>query len=369
MAEIRLEHVHKFFGKVHAVKDVSLTVRDGEFVVLLGPSGCGKTTLLRSVAGLERIDAGRISIGGREVTDLPPRKRRIAMVFQSYAVFPHMTIYDNIAFGLRMQKRTAREIEARVRSAAELLHIEDLLERYPAAASGGQRQRIAVARAIAVEPEVLLMDEPLSNLDALLRLEMRAELKHLLADIGATTLYVTHDQVEALSMGDRVAVMNGGTIVQVDDPLSIYRQPADRFVAGFIGNPPMNVVEVSTSVEGEELRIAFGEGVEARVPARDVDARFGSRPVLLGVRAEDISVVEEARPNAVAAEVLVVEPLGSHDLLTVVVGAARLKVIARSGSAIAAGDRIWLALPPDRLWWLDRETGRAMARAGVSSTS
>src|SRR5918992_5539915 len=240
MAEIRLEQVTKLFKQVHAVDDVKLTIADGEFMVLLGPSGCGKTTLLRSIAGLEQIDTGKILIGDREVTDLAPRHRQIAMVFQSYAVFPHMTVFENIAFGLRLAKLRGEEIRKRVADAAELLHIAELLQRYPSQTSGGQRQRIAVARAIAMQSQVLLMDEPLSNLDALLRLEMRAELKRLLKEIGSTTIYVTHDQVEALSMGDRIAVMRAGKLVQVGDPLTIYDTPVDRFVGGFIGNPPMN---------------------------------------------------------------------------------------------------------------------------------
>src|SRR5918999_5545446 len=215
MAEIRLERVTKLFGDVRAVDDVDLTVGDGEFMVLLGPSGCGKTTLLRSIAGLEQIDTGRVRIGERDVTDLPPRKRRIAMVFQSYAVFPHLSVFENIAFGLRMTKVPKPDLKRRVESAADLLHIGDLLARYPSQVSGGQRQRIAVARAIAMEPQVLLMDEPLSNLDALLRLEMRAELKRLLKEIGSTTVYVTHDQVEALSMGDRIAVRRAGKVLQM----------------------------------------------------------------------------------------------------------------------------------------------------------
>src|SRR5690606_27116601 len=218
MAEIVIENAVKKFGNFTAVNNVSLTVHDQEFMVLLGPSGCGKTTLLRAIAGLGMLDSGRIVIGGRDVTYLPPRERNLAMVFQSYAIFPHMTVYDNIAFGLKMRKVDPAETQRRVRQAAELLHIENMLDRYPAKMSGGQRQRVAVARAIAVQSSVLLMDEPLSNLDALLRLEMRAELKRLLAEIKATTIYVTHDQIEAMSMGDRIAVMRDGQIQQVDTP-------------------------------------------------------------------------------------------------------------------------------------------------------
>ena len=239
MAGVRFERVSKIFGKVIATNDVSLTVADGEFIVLLGPSGCGKTTLLRCLAGLEKVDAGRILIGERDVTELAPGRRRIAMVFQSYAVFPHMTLYDNIAFGLKMQKESKATIKERVDSVAELVHIEDLLDRYPAQISGGQRQRVALARAIATKADVLLMDEPLSNLDALLRMEMRAGLKALLRQLGTTTIYVTHDQVEALSMGDRIAVMKAGIIAQVDTPLAVYDYPADTYVGGFVGTPPM----------------------------------------------------------------------------------------------------------------------------------
>ena len=253
MAEITFQEVQKNFGKFAAVDGVDLEVHDREFIVLLGPSGCGKTTLLRCLAGLERVDHGRVFIGGRDATDLQPRQRRIAMVFQSYAVFPHMKVYDNIAFGLRMQKEKKPVIDERVRSSAGLLHIEELLDRYSSQLSGGQRQRVAVARAIATKADVLLMDEPLSNLDALLRLEMRAELKSLLHGLEATTIYVTHDQIEALSMGDRIAVMNKGKIVQLGNPLEVYDNPADTFVGGFIGNPPMNFLEAEVSGQRPRL--------------------------------------------------------------------------------------------------------------------
>ncbi|MGB4870801.1 MAG: sugar ABC transporter ATP-binding protein, partial [Candidatus Promineifilaceae bacterium] len=222
MAEIKIENVVKRFGDFVAVDKANLTIAEREFVVLLGPSGCGKTTLLRAVAGLGMADEGRISIGGRDVTYLPPRDRNISMVFQSYAIFPHMKVYDNIAFGLKMRKAEDQEIKRRVNRAAEMMHIEKMLDRFPSKMSGGQRQRVAVARAIAMDAEVLLMDEPLSNLDALLRLEMRAELKRLLHELNATTIYVTHDQIEALSMGDRIAVMKDGIIQQIDEPTKVY---------------------------------------------------------------------------------------------------------------------------------------------------
>src|SRR5919109_4938189 len=259
MAEVRFESIRKTFGKVAAVDGVDLEIAEGEFMVLLGPSGCGKTTLLRCLAGLEKVDGGRVLIGGREATDLPPRRRRIAMVFQSYAVFPHLKIYKNIAFGRRMQKEKKSVIRERVESAAKLLHIEDLLDRYPSQISGGQRQRVAVARAIATKADVLLMDEPLSNLDALLRMEMRAELKSLLQSLDATTIYVTHDQVEALSLGDRIAVMNKGRIVQVDNPSRVYADPASQFVGAFIGNPPMNFLSGRVRRNGNGAMVAIAD--------------------------------------------------------------------------------------------------------------
>src|SRR5688572_6246302 len=292
MAEVRFQAIRKTFGKTVAVDDVDLEVSDGEFVVLLGPSGCGKTTLLRCLAGLETVDGGRVRIGDRDATDLPPRRRGIAMVFQSYAVFPHMKVFDNIAFGLRMQKESRAVIDERVDFAAELLHIEDFLDRYPAQLSGGQRQRVAVARAIATKSDVLLMDEPLSNLDALLRMEMRAELKALLQKLEATTIYVTHDQVEALSMGDRIAVMNAGRIIQVDSPLAVYDNPADMFVGGFIGTPPMNFLEAEVAANGGAPIVRLSGG-SFRLPA---EARpLAGRALVLGIRAEAIGV--EAAPG------------------------------------------------------------------------
>src|SRR4051794_18596316 len=261
MAEINIQMVRKTFAgsKQPAVNDVDLTVDDTEFMVLLGPSGCGKTTLLRMIAGLEYPDQGSILIGGRDVTDLPPRSRDIAMVFQSYAVFPHMKVFDNIAFGLRMHHVSKAEINQKVERAADLLQLTPYLGRYSAQLSGGQRQRVAVARAIVMEPSVLLMDEPLSNLDALLRLNFRSELKKLVHEIKTTTIYVTHDQVEALSLGDRIAVMRDGVIVQCGTPMEVYSTPATEFVGGFIGNPPMNFLAGRVMHENGHVRVAVGE--------------------------------------------------------------------------------------------------------------
>ena len=367
MSEIRLERIVKTFKDVRAVDDVELTVHEGEFMVLLGPSGCGKTTLLRSVAGLEEIDAGRIWIGDRDATDLPPRQRKIAMVFQSYAVFPHMSVFDNIAFGLQMQKLPKEQVQKRVESSAELLHIEELLKRYPSQVSGGQRQRIAVARAIAMEPEVLLMDEPLSNLDALLRIEMRAELKRLLSEIGSTTIYVTHDQVEAMSMGDRIAVMRAGKILQLGDPLSIYQRPVDRFVGGFIGNPPMNFV--TATLERADTSGGLRANVEG-VGSVTVDADhlgalsgYAGKTLTLGIRAENIDVLTDGDDTGdrLRGRVLVVEPLGSHDLLTVQMGSEHIKVATRPDVAIKADEDIGMLFEHDRISWLDSETERTIA--------
>jgi multiple sugar transport system ATP-binding protein len=361
MAEVRFEGVRKMFGKVAAVDDVDLEARHGEFVILLGPSGCGKTTLLRCLAGLERMDGGRVRIGDRDATDLPPRRRGIAMVFQSYAVFPHMTVRKNIGFGLRMQKANKATIDSQVQSAAELLHIEELLDRYPAQLSGGQRQRVAVARAIATKADVLLMDEPLSNLDALLRLEMRAELKGLLQKLDVTTIYVTHDQVEALSMGDRIAVMNAGRIVQFDSPLEVYDHPADMFVGGFIGTPPMNFLDAKIDADGGAPTVRLSGG-SFPLAGAGVEALVG-RDLVLGIRAESIGVERESAPELVQATVLVIEPLGSHNLLTVRSGEDTVKVSTVPDFFPAPESVIWLRIAPERIRWMDRETRNAIRPA------
>src|SRR5436190_1516270 len=361
MAAVRFHAIRKTFGKVTAVDDVDLEVADGDFVVLLGPSGCGKTTLLRCLAGLEKVDGGRVLIGGRDATNLPPRRRRIAMVFQSYAVFPHLKLFDNIAFGLRMQKEPKAVIHERVDFAAKLLHIEDLLDRYPSQISGGQRQRVAVARAIATKADVLLMDEPLSNLDALLRMEMRAELKALLRQLGTTTIYVTHDQVEALSMGDRIAVMSAGRIVQLDSPLAVYDYPADTFVGGFVGTPPMNFMAADISRNGAVPLVSLSGG---SFPLDDPSVgALAGRSLVLGIRAEAIVVESEPGEGLIEATVIVVEPLGSHNLLTVKTGDDLLKVSTPPHLFPEPDSSIWLRLEPERIRWMDSETGHAIPLA------
>lgn len=356
MGEIRIQGIWKFFGKqkVAALKDVTLTIQDREFMVLLGPSGCGKTTLLRCIAGLEYPDRGRIFISGRDVTDDPPRKRNIAMVFQSYAVFPHLTVFENIAFGLRMQKRPNAEVTQRVNKAAAMMRIEKFLERYPAQLSGGQRQRVAVARGLAIDPQVLLMDEPLSNLDALLRLQARAELKRLLQEVKTTTVYVTHDQIEALSMGDRIAVMENGQIVQADVPTQVYENPGSFFIGGFIGTPPMNFMRGTVRNTNGSSAITIGsQPVQTALPAH---VQPGQN-LLMGIRAENIQASVQSSPDAVPAQVLVVEPLGSHLLLTVEVGDTPIKVQTRIDFPVQPDQTIYLKLEDNQVRWFDPETG------------
>jgi len=344
MAAITIEGVSKRFGtSMTALEHLNLTVADGEFVALLGPSGCGKTTLLRIIAGLETRSSGRVLIGDRDVSDLPPAQRGLAMVFQNYAVFPHLSVFENVAFGLRMQKRDEATIRRQVQRAAHLLQIEPYLDRYPAKLSGGQRQRIAVARALAVEPAVLLMDEPLSNLDALLRLEMRAELKNVLKEAGTTTLYVTHDQTEAMGLADRIAVMHKGVIEQIDEPTRIYSNPASVFVGGFVGSPPMNFIHLTASggaltCDGFSMPLAH-EG-----------------PVLLGFRGEDVSLVEASK--GMAFEVKVIEPMGSHLLLTGMVNNERVRVVAAPQTEIARGMKVGLQFDAARVVVMDKQTGK-----------
>ena len=344
MAVIEIKGVAKSFGSFTALHSIDLTIADQEFMVLLGASGCGKTTLLRIIAGLETPTTGEVWIGGRRVDQLPPRERGIAMVFQNYAVFPHLTVFENIAFGLRMKKMAQAEVERRVKRCAELMHIEQLLKRYSGQLSGGQRQRVAVARALAMEPDVILMDEPLSNLDALLRLEMRAELKGVLAESKTTTIYVTHDQVEAMSLADRISVMNGGHIVQAANPVEVYRNPAARFVGSFIGNPPMNFLPATATGPGT-WQVA-GQSFAGPSVAK---AEFAIRP-------EDLHPAETGLP----AEVRVVEPLGPHTLVTATVAGQPIRAVLESNVTPKPGDILHLSPMADRIRWFDPETQKAL---------
>ena len=353
MAEINIQNLVKTYpgGTERATDDVSLRVKEGEFMVLLGPSGCGKTTLLRMIAGLDLPDSGSISVGDREVTYLPPNQRNMSMVFQSYAVFPHRNVRSNIGFGLAMRKMPKAEIEKKVAWAADLLEMTPYLDRLPAKLSGGQRQRVAVARAIVVDADVLLMDEPLSNLDALLRLGFRAKLKKIVEGIGTTTVYVTHDQVEALSLGDRVAVMRAGQIVQLDGPLEVYDHPADTFVGGFIGSPPMNFLNGSVVSGSEGPQLHIGDSV-IEGPARAPEGQ-----TRVGIRAEAIQLADPGAKGTIPARVDVVEPLGSATLLTVVVDQQEIKVQVPADHLVKSGEEIHLRLPPESIRLYDPETG------------
>jgi len=326
MAKVTLEHVDKIYaGNVKAVSDFNLDIRDGEFVVFVGPSGCGKSTTLRMVAGLEEISGGVIRIGARVVNDVPPKDRDIAMVFQNYALYPHMTVKQNMAFGLKLRKFPAKEIEARVQEAARILGIGELLDRQPKALSGGQRQRVAVGRAIVRKPAVFLFDEPLSNLDAKMRVQMRVEISRLHQQLGTTMIYVTHDQVEAMTMGQRLVVMKDGFVQQVAEPIPLYNNPANRFVAGFIGMPPMNFFEGTIRAANGPMEFVGPGGMRLTVPEKNKLAlgAFVGKSVILGLRPEDIgSAAAEQLPGAsrIRATVEVVEPMGSESYIYFRVG-------------------------------------------------
>jgi len=362
MGQVVLKGINKFYDSVHAVKDVNLQIRDKEFVVFVGPSGCGKTTTLRMIAGLEAISSGDISIDGNVVNELAPMDRDIAMVFQNYALYPHMSVYDNMAFGLKMRKFEKPEIDQRVRDAADILGIGELLKRKPRQLSGGQRQRVALGRAIVRHPRVFLFDEPLSNLDAKLRVQMRVELKKLHLRLGTTAIYVTHDQVEAMTLGDRVVVMKDGVVQQVGEPLGLYEHPTNRFVAGFIGSPAMNFISVTLEWT-ENALWAAAPGMRVRVPPAKTEAlrQHEGKPVVLGLRPEALRPADGgAGDYAFDAIVEVVEPLGSEILLDVRVGES--PVVARVDPAlrVAAHDRVRLAFDPARAHFFDSASEAAI---------
>jgi multiple sugar transport system ATP-binding protein len=389
MAEIAYDSVAKVYPDgTRAVNDLDLEIGDGELMVLVGPSGCGKTTALRMLAGLEEISDGEIRIGDRIVNDLTPKDRDIAMVFQSYALYPHMTVEQNLAFGLKLRKLPKKEVSERVRRAAKILQIEEFLKRKPRALSGGQRQRVAMGRAIVREPQAFLMDEPLSNLDAKLRVQMRAEIHQLQRRLGVTTIYVTHDQVEAMTMGDRVAVMNAGHLLQVDTPQVLYDNPVNEFVAGFIGSPSINLVEAELEQANGGLVVEFG-GHRLAVDDQAVRNRSGlkdyiGRAVMLGVRPEDFedaSLEPDTPPDRrVKATANLTEPLGAEVLVYFATEATRVVSSAVAADAgedaevqlggddegepttnlVAVGSEIELAVDTSRLYFFDPETRDAI---------
>lgn len=381
VAEVVLDRICKTYGNnYHAIKDLSLTIHDGEFLILVGPSGCGKSTALRMIAGLEEITSGTLSIGDQDVADLPPKDRDIAMVFQSYALYPHMTVFDNIAFSMKLAGKSKAERAKRVNEIAKILQLETLLQNKPAQLSGGQRQRVAMGRAMVREPAAFLMDEPLSNLDAKLRVQMRAEIASLQRQLGVTTIYVTHDQTEAMTMGDRVAVLKSGVLQQVDTPRALYHKPVNAFVAGFIGSPSMNLFE--GRLEGGSIRlpgfsIPLPASVRERVPGL---AAFDGKPVVLGIRPEDLHdsrLPSGAAYPTIPALVRTTEELGSELIVHLKVEAARVdsgdpdavedlsgaaNTVARfaATSMVKAGEQIDLAIDPAKLHFFDVQTHAAL---------
>jgi len=348
MASVTLNNVNKDFGPVKVLSGIDLEIADGEFVVLVGPSGCGKSTLLRSIAGLEKVTAGDIMIGARRVNDVAPRDRDIAMVFQSYALYPHMNVESNMSFSLKLRKETEEKIGAQVSSASGTLGLGALLKRLPKQLSGGQRQRVAMGRAIVRNPAVFLFDEPLSNLDAKLRAQMRTEIKALHQQLGTTSIYVTHDQIEAMTMANRIVVLNEGIIQQVGAPLDLYDRPANVFVAGFIGSPTMNFID-GTAMKGGKVKLADGS-------ALDVDAKGlkDGQSVTLGIRPEHLQLTKKG----VAGEVLVVEPLGMTTQVAIKALGQLLTLMAMERTSLTPGEKVALAVEPARVHVFDKTTGK-----------
>jgi multiple sugar transport system ATP-binding protein len=348
---IEFRNVSKMFGRTCVVDDLSLEIHDGEFIVLLGPSGCGKTTTLRMLAGLESATSGDIFINGDRVNDVPTQHRDLAMVFQSYALYPHMTIAENIGYPLRVRKLNKAERSERVSRVAAMLEIESLLERKPRQLSGGERQRVALARAIVREPRAYLMDEPLSNLDARLRVQMRGELKRLQHQLGTTTIYVTHDQAEAMTLASRVAVMKKGRLQQFDTPMNIYNEPANRFVAEFVGSPSMNFIE-------GEVQAGTFVSEALRIP---VDVQLNGR-VAIGIRPEHIQVQTTPQDGAIAASVYVTELMGNETFVFLSVGPHRLIARAPADFRAEVESQVWITIARDKLYFFDAASGRSLAQ-------
>ena len=366
MADLQLKHVYKRYpnGFVGA-SDISLDIADKEFIILVGPSGCGKSTTLRMIAGLEEISEGELYIGGKLMNDVAPKDRDIAMVFQNYALYPHMTVYDNMAFALKLRKTPKDEIKKRVTEAAKILEIEHLLDRKPKALSGGQRQRVAMGRAIVRSPKVFLMDEPLSNLDAKLRVAMRTEIKKLHHRLQTTFIYVTHDQTEAMTMGTRIVVMKDGIIQQVDTPMNLYSEPCNVFVAGFIGSPQMNFINATLSLKNDEIWATFGENTIKIPEGKSAPLKdYIGKEVVIGVRPEDIHDDEgfiAAKPDGVcSAKVEVTEVLGSETYLYLTVSGEQFTARVNKRSTSAIGDTIKVALDTNKLHIFDKDTELAI---------
>jgi multiple sugar transport system ATP-binding protein len=354
MASVTVREVRKSYGEVEIIHGVSVEIGDGEFVILVGPSGCGKSTLLRMIAGLEEITAGEVLIGGRVVNDVPPKLRDVAMVFQNYALYPHMTVAENMGFSLKLKKAPKAEIAERVKRAAEILGLQNLLERYPRQLSGGQRQRVATGRAIVRDPQVFLFDEPLSNLDAKLRVQMRTELKELHQRLKTTTVYVTHDQIEAMTMADKIVVMHDGIVEQIGQPLDLYDRPQNMFVAGFIGSPAMNFVKGRIKVNGSA---SFVTETGEKLPLADAPAASDGRPAVYGIRPEHFHI-DAAR--GVAAKVAVIEPTGSETQVYARIGAQDVVGVFRDRISVEPGATLPLAPDPSKVHLFDGDSGRRL---------
>ncbi|HEY3623428.1 MAG TPA: sn-glycerol-3-phosphate ABC transporter ATP-binding protein UgpC [Roseiarcus sp.] len=352
MASVDVVNARKAYGGVEVIHGVSLSIADGEFVTLVGPSGCGKSTLLRMIAGLESITEGKVKIGARVVNNLPPRDRDIAMVFQNYALYPHKTVEQNMSFGLKLRNTPKDEIQARVRRAADILHVAPYLTRYPRQLSGGQRQRVAMGRAIVRDPQVFLFDEPLSNLDAQLRVQMRAEIKELHQRLKTTTIYVTHDQIEAMTMADRIVVMRDGVVEQIGAPLELYDRPATLFVAGFIGSPSMNLLKGSVTVKGKPAFLTE-QGVE--LPLRSAPSNIDGRPCIYGIRPEHLAIGGDFK-----AEVSVVEPTGSETQVFAKVGGYPIVTVFRDRISAQPGESLPLSPNLDAVHLFDAESGKRL---------
>ncbi|BCH24496.1 ABC transporter ATP-binding protein [Mesorhizobium sp. L-8-3] len=364
MTQIELRGVQKYFGAVQVIKNLDLKIEDNEFIVLLGQSGCGKTTTLRAIAGLETIDEGDILIDGQAVQHLKCSDRDIAMVFQSFSLYPHMTVYENIAFPLRATRMNRTEVDKEVREIAKVLRITNLLDRKPSALSGGDMQRVAIGRALVRRPKAMLMDEPIGALDAKLREEMRTEIKRLHLKQGSTTIYVTHDQIEAMALADRIVIMHEGVLQQIGSPEEVYSRPANLFVAGFVGSPVMNVADATVSESGGSARVIVAGEPEGFAFPRELlgklNGKAASGGVSLGIRPEGVLVDHEAREGFLPVEAHIIEPLGAYDIVDLKVGDQMLRARTRSGYVARAGDRVFARIDPSQAHFFDKESGNSL---------
>ncbi|WP_421725852.1 ABC transporter ATP-binding protein [Bauldia sp.] len=363
MAEIVLQDIEKYFGDNYVIRKLNLTIAHKEFVVLLGPSGCGKTTTLRAIAGLETVDTGDIRIDGKAVQDLRAADRDIAFVFQLFALYPHLTAYDNIAFPLRATRESKAEVETKVRQVAKALKIEHLLKQRPSALSGGDMQRVAIGRALVRRPKAMLMDEPIGALDAKLREDMRSELKRLHIENDSTTVYVTHDQVEAMSLADRIAIMNDGVLQQVGTPTEVYRYPANLFVAQFIGSPVMNILPATVRGEGPRSELVVGEGAAAFDFPGDLPRRLAGKQhqsLTVGVRPEGVIVFTEEAPGTIPVEAHIIEPLGAYDIVDFQIGGQLLRARTTSGMVKRIGETVWARLDEAQTHFFDTGSGDSL---------